>query len=761
MILLLAHFSIAAPLDQPPTSGDKADERLEEIVVTVEKRAENVMNIPASVYAVSPSLLSEKNIHSLIDLDNEVPGLRAVQETWQINLQIRGIGNTFLGFGGESGVAFHEDGVYVSRQSAENTAFMDVERVEVLNGPQGTLYGRNATGGVVNVINNQPTSTFAAGADVNLGNYDLVEHEGYISGPVVGDVLEARVAYHVADRSGYGTNFYNGESVNNLHERGFRLTFKLLPTDHLTYLWSSEYYRAADASGGPNLVSTRSVAGTSMLPFPFTAPLQNVNTVTLPGIYVGGQAATGQNVDDNTQPHRDVHIFGTTGTLAWDPNDSLKFKAITGYRRFTHDFTWDFDLTSAPVSTLNDKEGDWQLSQEVNADWMVRSDIDIIAGLYYFREHQDGTNNVINQYFPLCNLTGACESATQFNWDPFTTHFVLQGYINTTAYAGYLHSAFDITDSLKATLGARYSIEKKSTSNLEFFEVVPGCNSGKPEPPLNAGCDIVGAHTFNSFTPQGSLEYQFSNQLTSYLSVGRGFKAGTYGFGNPGSIVNATTVPTIAQAIVVPSEEVTAYEVGMHGRFLDNRMTVSGAAFYYDYSNFQTTRLVETNVLAEAIDKASIKGLEGAIRIRPVPQYEISAQFELLNSDIKKYTAEPSAVGKHLQNIPNYSYGVDVKRIFELSAGTVSPLISYRRTGETYYDSLNNPETGQTPYGFLDASVIFDARNPGWKVTLWVKNIANTLAYSYKEVQAVPFGYPLWGGPFPPRTYGLRVGYTF
>ena len=231
----------AVPADKAEIMQDGVD-----IVVTAQRRAERLQDIPISITAESGDSLSDRKVESLIDLGASVPNVNISERRSIGVVTIRGIGYEILRAGAEPGVAVHVNNVYISRPAASLSGFYDVDRLEVARGPQGTLYGRNATGGAVNIVTRHPTDDFSGYLNATYGNYDALRLEGAISGPIVPGMLKARIAFKRDHRDGYRENLFDGSNINNLNTHAVRGTLEFTPSSDFTLTAQADYFKARD-----------------------------------------------------------------------------------------------------------------------------------------------------------------------------------------------------------------------------------------------------------------------------------------------------------------------------------------------------------------------------------------------------------------------------------------------------------------------------------------------------------------------------------
>ena len=246
----LAMFSCAALFlfDAVATYSQEKDKGvLEEVIVTAQRRTENLQDVPLAITSFSARNLSDKGVYDLFGLTSLAPNLDIVQNNGRVKVFIRGIGLTLDNSGSEGAVAVHQDGVVIAYPNSQGTSFYDIERIEVLRGPQGTLFGRNATGGTLNIITRGPTEEVKVNARANFGNYETREFELGVGGPLVADKLSARAAFYKVDRDGFGENSFNGQDIDDRDEVAARGKLKWQVTDEFTVVAAIDYWDADDS----------------------------------------------------------------------------------------------------------------------------------------------------------------------------------------------------------------------------------------------------------------------------------------------------------------------------------------------------------------------------------------------------------------------------------------------------------------------------------------------------------------------------------
>ncbi|MDE0156098.1 MAG: TonB-dependent receptor [Gammaproteobacteria bacterium] len=509
-----------------------AQTAIEEVVVTAQKRAETLADVPLSITAITPEVLDGDNIKNVAELSSQAPGLTvAKNEGFSRAVAIRGIGfETTQNVISVPSVAFHIDGVFIPDANALNLDFIDIERVEVLRGPQGTLFGQNSTGGTINVINKVPElREFGGKFDIGVGNYSLVQPRGTINIPL-GEAVAVRASATYLNHDGFSEissgplDGYDLDEADNLQFQG-----KLLwqPNDNFSAIFSGTHFQidsihdraqrhVSDPSGNIRDL-TQDTAGTFdldtqlfSLTLEWNTPVATIKSITG---YVENDMA---NFLDND---RGANAFLGVGT-----------QDITISTRDSEAWTQEINI----VSNNEDSRLDW-----------------ILGGFY-----MDFDKDVFFDEFIDFNGNGIAEFG-----NPAERSFVVLTLANRESWSIYGQGTFDISDRLRLTGGVRYTDDTISSSVCVFFCAVPSM-------PSQSETEVTG---------KGAVEWDATENLMVYFSYTRGFKPG----GN-----NLNTVPAIVPQLT-QSETVDAFEIGAKGEFLENRLQLFASGFYYEYDNMQ------------------------------------------------------------------------------------------------------------------------------------------------------------------------------
>jgi iron complex outermembrane recepter protein len=639
--------------------------------------------------------------------------------TGQAQIAIRGIGFATLNPGDEGRVAYYIDGVYIARPSAQLGSFFDVDRVEVLRGPQGTLYGRNATGGAFNVFARKPTTELSGYLNVTAGNYGLISTNGAISGPL-SDTLSARLAFQTTNRGGYGKNLFLDKSINDANTTSGRASLRWKPNDKFDLDLSANYHREHD----------RNYALLSFGP-------------GTPGVALGAGAVNfSQDIAENEETYNHRHSYGVNGAGTYHLTDEVDFKTIVAYQH-----SW-FDILNGEGSPQPfARSRQHETANQFSTEFQLNGNMDRLkwtVGAYYFHEKVLPENR-------------AAVLGSAFGGPNYVTQgFALSADLTSSALAGFAQANYAITDQLSLTIGGRYSYEKKRDRNDQLAVDLgtpfpaPGVPGGElPIPPLSPPFPLNQSDSFKSFTPKVTVDYKITPQTFVYATYSKGFKSGGFNYA------------TVQQAFL--PEKLTNYEVGIKSTMLDNRLRANLSGFIYDYTNIQT-QVVSSNppgVFVQNSGRARIKGLEAEITAKPVSAIQLDLTYGLLDAKFKDFiTADPARPalgplqigGNRVPQAPKYTLNAGAQYSYDLGSGELTLRGEYHRQGKTYFTIFNTPTAAQRSY---------EGNDGHWSATAFVRNIGDKFAATSMFIQAAGFGGGLSGSAIAPRTYGATVGYKF
>jgi len=724
----------ASATDPAPTAGEEAP-----IIVTAQRRESNIQDTPLAITALSGDALQSRSIDNIEDLGATAPSMDVSRYQGEAQIYIRGIGYTGLIGGTDSSTAVHLNGIFLSRSSAAVPGFMDVERVEVVRGPQGTLYGRNATGGSVNIISRAPTDSFTAEGSLIFGNYDRYQLFGAVGGPIAGDVLTARLAVQMEDRDGYTIATRPGgtrDDIEDQHDFAARLSVRLRPASNFTYTIIGDYYRASDAGSiwlyfGPGV-------GTN--PFLRQYIASRGGVVPQPR-----SRRIGSDVEAFNRPH----MWGISGRGDWEIG-SYKLTSLTGFRRTRPQNFNDLDVTTVDAITQFREERHHQFSQELQLSSPANRPLEWIVGLYYFRE----ANDVRNEYrFPFIdNNFGLPESPTCCTLE-------LNGRATTRAFAVFGEANYDITRQINLVVGGRYSTERRGGRNdVEFVNFLN---------PLFDNHAAFAPATFNSFTPRVGLNFTLNDNVFAYVSASRGFKSGGF---NIGSYQNTPFEP----------EKIWSYEAGLRADLLDRRLRFNLTAFHYDYTNLQVQDVEGNNTVVRNAASATINGIELEATAHLTPAFLIDVGATWLDSqfvdtclaDPKRPlpAPQPGCTGVNQQNLdgfqlpraPRFKFSVGAQySIATANGGRIVLRGDYSRQSRIFFSSFEVAQLSQPSFDWLRARITYMLPGGHWQVAAFADNITNERVISNATFIADLVDSTITGNMAPPRTYGVQLSVRY
>jgi len=710
----------ATPDGQPTANADDTGTTIGEVVIHAERRESELEKTALAVTKVDSAALAKGEVRSIADLQFMVPSLVYSQNGTAFTT-LRGVGTSEPGSAVEAGVSTNIDGVYIGRVSTSELYF-DLDSVEVLRGPQGTLYGRNATGGAINILSNSPTSQFAAGGKLTVGNFSQVRFEGYLSGPL-GDNVEGRIAVLSDHRDSYLTNIAPGHGVKGDDAEGVRGSFRFTPTSRLKIDLIGDYLHytsagqvAQDLNGG---ISPISPAGTT--------------------------TTTDPTKIDQTYPNVAIRqTYGVNLTAELDLG-AAELKSITAYRNSLWKGQNGLSATTDPNTFIVFNEGSHQFTQELQLLSAPTSKANWVLGAYYFNEHVNGL------YLPTFGISPAIPL--------YDAEFLDQIFTNTS-YAVYGQITYPILPHLRLTAGARYTWDHKTGtgggSESIFFLGAPPFLVIPDPVAVNKG--------WSAFTPKVGLDYDINDKTLVYGSVTRGYKAGNSNLS--------------AGAPTVKPEFVTAYEIGLKSRSFDDRLQVNLDAYYYDYTNLQVFALQPggASVIALFINaaKARIEGFDAEALARPVPNLTLSASYGYLDARFVQFlgavdsflgATTPAANnlrGNVLPRAPRDSLNLAAEYTIHGLPGDwrLTPRIEYSYRGRIFFSQFDHLSTSQKPYSLVNARLTLSDPSGRWSVAAFGKNLGDV--HYLEQVNegpggGVPPGNVIAGFYAAPLTFGVEL----
>ncbi len=550
----------AAPQDDEDSDSGDGEAQPEEdfgevITVTARKREESLQEVPVAVSVITGELLDDRGAADIAELQADVPNLSIYpgrNQSTTLTAFMRGIGQADPLWGVDPGVGLYLDDVYVARPQGALLDVYDVGRIEVLRGPQGTLYGKNTIGGAIKYISREITDTPEGRLSVTPGEFSNLDVKASISGPIVAGKLRGKIAFASLQHDGYGRNLFLNRDVSDKDTTAFRLGLDWLPSDNVTVKFS--YDRTEDSAEPKGL--TRLEAN------PF-CPL-----------FLGAPCPPEANLFDTRsglEPLNGTDSEGYSMTIRWDINDDWTFKSITAHRESDSFNNIDFDTTPAPITDVEATYFDEQDSQEFQFLYNGGGKLSGVLGLYYFDGFAGGL--VRN------NFLGAIFGTTE-------------GDTGTESFAVFGDGSYAINDRLTFNFGLRFTEEEKTGRAFNA-----GYSDDTFSTIIAVTADYDQSETFSSVSPKLGLDYQFTDDVMGYVSVSRGFKSGGFNVR-----AQATVFPE--SALPFEDEELTVGEVGVKSVLGDGSLILNGALFYGDYTDIQVSTFTSFDSDGDGTDDA-------------------------------------------------------------------------------------------------------------------------------------------------------------
>ncbi|MCB1674999.1 MAG: TonB-dependent receptor [Halioglobus sp.] len=710
--LCVASSALAVPV----TATQKQKFQLEEVIVTAQKRSESLQEAPISIASFSQDQLTEKGIYRLEDLQSQVPNLQFSphpNSATTPRIFIRGIGLIDDQVTLDPSVAVYMDGVYLARSQGLSVEIADIERIEILRGPQGTLYGRNATGGSINFVNRQPvTDAFEFSQQFTVGQRDKFYSKTVANAPVH-ERAALKLSYLKSTQDGFVDNIGTGvDRFGDTDRKAFMLNALWRVTDTVELRYT---YNQSDIEDTPAYVAQ--------------APT---------GFNVGKRPSKSSVSVANLEVN-DVDSSGHMATLIWQINDAMEFKSITAYRELEAHTYQDY-LTGAfaplPVFTTDYNPDQEQFTQEFQLQGSHRQ-LTYIAGLYYFEE-EGASDDFIDQ--PLSGVSVARRTE-----------------IDNSAYAAYgqvswTPDAFE--QRLTVTGGLRYSVDERKAKLAQ--------NVGPINTPVDAGPFFGnGDNDFDNLSPSLILAYDFSDTVNAYAKYVEGYKTG-------GFSIRSSSIARFNEGF--DEETVTSYEVGIKSELWQRRLRINAAAFSMDYDDIQVSVQSDPNnsSVSDVVNagEATIEGLELDLTALLFSRLTLGFSYGYTDADYDKVLS-PTGVDEtddfRFIHIPRHSINTDLSYDFPSTPyGYVTASVNYSWQDRKYSDTTKQiipVRNGIDDYGLLNARLALrQIPVPAGELELavWGKNLENETYYVshfFTGVPAAVFG--------EPRTVGADLIYRF
>ncbi len=754
---------------------------IEEVIVTAQRREESAQSVPIALSALDAAQIEKTYSRDIQDVESLVPNL-IVDPTLgngTASISIRGMQLNDVEKSFDPAVAVYLDGVYLATNTGALLQMYDAEAVEVLRGPQGTLFGRNTIGGLISIRRAKPTGEFGGKLALNVGRFEQMDARAVMNFPSAFDgKLATKLSLVRQDGGGYFNNVTRGTDEGDTDFTGITFSALLTPTDNLEFWLTADYM--------DDKTPTRPVSSLTQPGEVFCAPPAFTIGCGLPAS--AGDAH--RTVTTSLEQRAFVKTKALTLNTSWDLSDSHKLVSITGWRDMEDDALQEFDGVAAPVFWTQRPQTTDQFSEELRleSDWNGRAKS--VVGVYYFENEYELNQRTFSPAFfgdPTAPM-GIAFSARNFSQD-------------VEAFAVFGQLDWNLTDSLIFSLGGRYSKEEKSARGTEFLQIngvglVPqisyGDDPSRPayvgtyvDPVTGATVTADGDAEFSKFTPRVNLTYKFDNSKMVYATFSKGFRSGGFNGRASGPLTLGPYNP----------EEVETIEIGAKTQWMDNRFRFNASIFTTDYTDKQEDvvfpdPIAVTVTLVQNAAEAKIKGAEFEFLAVPTDGLTLGLNLGILDSSYDNWRVpglnsnamNPATyVDKsnfELRRAPDLTAAFNVQ--YEQGLANGNQLVyglnySYK---DDYYIIANTVQTAAAQdsglvkaYGLLDASVSYEADS--WSLSLWGKNLTDEDYFVHvldvgTNYNAGAGGAPvpisgLWtfGTMSPPRTYGVEFRYKF
>jgi iron complex outermembrane receptor protein len=791
--------------------------QIEEIVVTARKSEESLQQTPVAVTALSETMLAEAQVVEIADLQRTAPNLSIMTggtgSSALVFMSIRGNAQTSPSGGTDPAVGVYVDGVYLARPTGGNVDMFDVAQAEVLRGPQGTLFGRNTTGGALNIKTNDPTGEFEGWGKVDIGNYDSRRYEGVVNLPIKGEELAARVAYRYNEHDGYGKyrgyNDPNGYSYDGLgqdaaevHENMYgRAKLRWEPAD-LNFVatlgvdWSE--FRDSGQRTQVKAINDSGIAGFMFSALGFSPDhfirqqkygdsyWNNDSSSINPDVYNDGRLNNPKSTNKTSGAFLDLEI---------DLGNDYVLKSISAYREITSSGSVDLDGTPVNLLSFASRWDQEQWSQEFQLSGTYGDNLDWITGVYYFEENS--ADFAVNRFggdlgVALGQIGQPLETVVFPGAGALSALSTNDAVLNNRSFGAFFQANYQFTDALRGTLGVRYTMDKRDkmirSENPESGQIgavsPDNCKvpvAARDNPAICAQTDSVD-YEYPAWVL--GLDYQVSDNLFLYAKTSGASMAGGWNFRD-------FDTPSFEP------ENVMDVEVGFKSDLFDDRVRLNGAFFYMkadDQQRIVNTYVQETNSLVQYVrnaGKSTTYGAEFELTLMPWDGMVITSSLALLESEYDSYTSQerittgPNAgqivkldrSGENPVHAPEMTFSLGATQTFYTGLGELDLHASYYWVDKTWFqDNTVNPLEGAEmqqmqreekrwnalpDYSLVNALATLRLEGGQWELSLWGKNLTDEKYYTnVLNYYNANFNTASWAMG-DPRTYGASVKYIW
>ena len=728
--LVLGLFGSAPLYAQQATDGGSAAKtseakQLGEIKVTARKREETLQDVPIAVSAFTADALYKQNVQNIGDLQGKVPSLQvyaARGSNTTLTAYIRGVGQADPTWGFDPGVGIYLDDVYMARPQGTLLDVFDVNRIEVLRGPQGSLYGKNTIGGAIKYVSNPLPTQTTGSIEGTVGTHGEKDLKANVGGATSDGVWRGRVAVATEHNDGFGTDLLNDSRNGNKNTNAARASLGFFPSSTFNAQLSVDGMRDNSNPRGAKMLSANAL-------YPQYQPL-----------------SSDYNTRSGMAQYNTTEMSGMALTLNWIASQDWSFKSVTAYRESSTETNIDFDTLPEKIADVAADYSDHQFTQEFQANYDSGNALHGVFGLFYFKGAAAGQIDNIFLGSPPYSTLGLAQYGST------------GGRVGTKSYAAYGDFTWDISPQWSLDLGVRLTRETK-TALIQNY----GYADASFTNPVATLANFNGSHTTNNASPKISLNWAASDHINLYASYSEGFHSGGYNIR-----ANCVAIPTSCRPI--QDEKVQSYEVGSKMTFFDDRLMMNTAAFHNVYSNIQLSVFTSYTLPNGSqgffgdftnAGKGHIDGLEEEFAWKPAENWTFSGNVAYLHTKYTQFLSGGVNIAdtQRFTNAPKWSGGLSLENSYPLAnGGSITGRINYTYQASVYPETTLSPLIEQPSYGLWNAGVIWQINDP-WTLSLQGTNLANksyrTTGYNIAALGIVT-GY--YGAP---RMVTLSARYKF
>ncbi|PCH94686.1 MAG: hypothetical protein COB83_10730 [Gammaproteobacteria bacterium] len=796
----LIYKSFLATLPLLSLANDLHASELEVIEVTARKRVENMQEVPVSISAFTADELNQAKLRDTTEIANLVPNMQIstpMGDSMPV-ISMRGISMDDFSLNQSSPVAMYVDEVYKGNPALQSAQMYDLERLEVLRGPQGTLYGKNSTGGAVNFITRKANFNTEGYLTLGLGTENRKEAQGAFQTEIIEDKLAMRVAGTWLTQDGWKVNHHaDGEDTNAIDEWATRVSFTYQPVDNLEMLLRLSSSKSTPINYGYSVIPNEAGAGAGLY------ELFNNDSIGLPAAlgvtppanapqysYYNSEGFGLNEINESKTQKRNVTNDAISMTINWDISSDYSLTSITSWDQGEF-YTPEGDGTPNKILEIDYWSDADQVSQDLRLTSNLNGKFNFIVGMFYSKEeissptnipafndvdfNVDGSLDVNDCADPILFAQGLGEYASAsgqvvdatLNYlstlDPSIppTLAVFAGLgcqlrndfdQTRTSLAGYFDGSYELTDALTARLGVRYTSDETTLENFEAAYY--GSDNVLFAQTITQESLIEDKIEDQVVTGKVGLDYQIDDSAMVYVNASRGYRNAAF---------NSQAFNAPFEVLPVKPEYVNAYEIGFKSELFDHLLRLNGAAFYYDYQNQQLLDIDPANATQRLvnIDSSTITGLELELIASVTEDFLVTAGLGLLDTKIEEGTVKGVDLkGNELTQAPKANFNLNLDYYLPLTdIGNLRFNLSTTYIGEQYFDVLNSELIKQEAYWLSNGKISFINNDETYNISLWVKNITD------EEYMTKPFDFSDFGMVLThmgtPRSAGIEITVNF